>query len=145
MKLIFFHLFFSLRKCQCVREFYFSPYSSPLKLMSAAPSLIIKKKNWAEADSQWKWVSKLSISLLVSRCDHVLKFWPLMWRKLWAALRNLLNICHSGQLLHMDRRPTSPVAGLHSNYPPLNCPNGEGNGTPLQNSCLENPMDRGAW
>ena len=21
----------------------------------------------------------------------------------------------------------------------------EGNGTPLQNSCLENPMDRGAW
>ena len=24
------------------------------------------------------------------------------------------------------------------------CP-GEGNGNPLQNSCLENPMDRGAW
>ena len=23
--------------------------------------------------------------------------------------------------------------------------NGEGNGTPLQDSCLENPMDRGAW
>jgi len=23
--------------------------------------------------------------------------------------------------------------------------NGEGNGTPLQHSCLENPMDRGAW
>ena len=22
---------------------------------------------------------------------------------------------------------------------------GEGNGTPLQNSCLENPMDRGTW
>ena len=22
---------------------------------------------------------------------------------------------------------------------------GEGNGTPLQHSCLENPMDRGAW
>ena len=22
---------------------------------------------------------------------------------------------------------------------------GEGNGNPLQNSCLENPMDRGAW
>ena len=22
---------------------------------------------------------------------------------------------------------------------------GVGNGTPLQNSCLENPMDRGAW
>ena len=24
------------------------------------------------------------------------------------------------------------------------CP-GEGNGSPLQYSCLENPMDRGAW
>ena len=24
-------------------------------------------------------------------------------------------------------------------------PDGEGNGTPLQYSCLENPMDRGAW
>ena len=24
-------------------------------------------------------------------------------------------------------------------------PSGEGNGTPLQHSCLENPMDRGAW
>ena len=23
--------------------------------------------------------------------------------------------------------------------------NGEGNGTPLQCSCLENPVDRGAW
>ena len=23
--------------------------------------------------------------------------------------------------------------------------NGEGNGTPLQYSCLENPMDKGAW
>ena len=23
--------------------------------------------------------------------------------------------------------------------------NGEGNGTPLRNSCLENPMDGGAW
>ena len=22
---------------------------------------------------------------------------------------------------------------------------GEGNGTPLQHSCLENPIDRGAW
>ena len=27
----------------------------------------------------------------------------------------------------------------------LNLPIGEGNGTPLQNSFLENPMDGGAW
>ena len=27
----------------------------------------------------------------------------------------------------------------------ISCTNGEGNGTPLQYSCLENPMDGGAW
>ena len=27
----------------------------------------------------------------------------------------------------------------------LEGPGGEGNGTPLQYSCLENPMDGGAW
>ena len=29
--------------------------------------------------------------------------------------------------------------------PGLGRPPGEGNGYPLQYSCLENPMDRGAW
>ena len=29
--------------------------------------------------------------------------------------------------------------------PQLGRPPGEGNGNPLQYSCLENPMDRGAW
>ena len=28
---------------------------------------------------------------------------------------------------------------------PIDCSLGEGNGTPLQYSCLENPMDGGAW
>ena len=37
--------------------------------------------------------------------------------------------------------------GLYSpwNSPPLVPRFGEGNGTPLQYSCLENPMDGGAW
>jgi len=30
-------------------------------------------------------------------------------------------------------------------YALVYCIGGEGNGTPLQHSCLENPMDRGAW
>ena len=37
----------------------------------------------------------------------------------------------------------SPV--LQEDCLPLAPPNGEGNGTPLQYSCLENPMDGGAW
>ena len=57
----------------------------------------------------------------------------------------------------------NPAAGHHRPTPPLETPRhsqaslgqslmgslllspGEGNGTPLQYSCLENPMDGGAW
>ena len=33
----------------------------------------------------------------------------------------------------------------HSSIPPLGTSPGKGNGSPLQSSCLGNPMDRGAW
>ena len=36
----------------------------------------------------------------------------------------------------------------YNNYKYIYAPNigaGEGDGTPLQHSCLENPMDGGAW
>ena len=36
-------------------------------------------------------------------------------------------------------------AGDLGSIPRLGRPPGEGNGKPLQNSCLENPMDRGVW
>ena len=36
-------------------------------------------------------------------------------------------------------------AGDQGSIPGLGRSPGEGNGTPLQYSCLENPMDRGAW
>ena len=36
-------------------------------------------------------------------------------------------------------------AGNLGSIPGLVRSPGEGNGTPLQNSCLENPMDGGAW
>ena len=40
-----------------------------------------------------------------------------------------------------------PLVGRNLNYLPtvLLLPTVEGNGNPLQYSCLENPMDRGAW
>ena len=37
-----------------------------------------------------------------------------------------------------NARDTGSIPGLGSSP-------GEGNGNPLQNSCLGNPMDRGAW
>ena len=36
-------------------------------------------------------------------------------------------------------------AGDPGSIPGLGRSPGEGNGSPLQSSCLENPMDRGAW
>ena len=36
-------------------------------------------------------------------------------------------------------------AGDPGSIPELGRSPGEGNGNPLQYSCLENPMDRGAW
>ena len=36
-------------------------------------------------------------------------------------------------------------AGDTDSIPGLGKSPGEGNGNPLQNSCLENPMDGGAW
>ena len=36
-------------------------------------------------------------------------------------------------------------AGDPSSIPGLGRSSEEGNGNPLQSSCLENPMDRGAW
>ena len=36
-------------------------------------------------------------------------------------------------------------SALAQNHSTPRSPSGEGNGNPLQYSCLENPMDRGAW
>ena len=46
----------------------------------------------------------------------------------------------------MDRRAwQATVHGVTKNWTWLSHFLGEGNGTPLQYSCLETPMDRGAW
>ena len=42
------------------------------------------------------------------------------------------------------KNPPADVGDLGS-VPGLGRSRGEGNGNPLQYSCLENPMDRGAW
>ena len=42
-------------------------------------------------------------------------------------------------------KASAPNAGDLSLIPGLGSYPGEGNGNPLQFSCLENPMDRGAW
>ena len=43
-----------------------------------------------------------------------------------------------------DGKASACNAGDLGSIPGLGSP-GEGNGNPFQHSCLENPMDRGAW
>ena len=44
-----------------------------------------------------------------------------------------------------DGKASAYNAGDQGSIPGLGRSSGEGNGNPLQYSCLENPMDRGAW
>ena len=44
-----------------------------------------------------------------------------------------------------DSKVSACNAGDPGSIPELGRSPGEGNGNPLQHSCLENPMDRGAW
>ena len=44
-----------------------------------------------------------------------------------------------------DGKASAYNAGDLSSIPGLGRSPGEGNGNPLQYSCLENPVDRGAW
>ena len=48
-----------------------------------------------------------------------------------------------GRLQSMGRSESDTTERLHFDFS-LSCI-GEGNGNPLQCSCLENPRDRGAW
>ena len=44
-----------------------------------------------------------------------------------------------------DGKESPPNAGDTGSIPGSGRPPGGGRGNPLQNSCLGNPMDRGAW
>ena len=44
-----------------------------------------------------------------------------------------------------DSKESAFNAGELGSVPGLGRSPGEGNGNPLQDACLENPMDRGAW
>ena len=48
-----------------------------------------------------------------------------------------------GRLQSMGRKESDTTERLHFHFS-LSCI-GEGNGNPLQYSCLENPRDKGAW
>ena len=59
-----------------------------------------------------------------------------------------MNLCPwsgSADLNHWMTRKVPAIFFSFYFFGPIELLYGEGNGTPLQYSCLENPMDRGAW
>ena len=81
---------------------------------------------------------------MFSKCLPHFKFLPAVWVNSSYSMSspalcmvNLLNVSHSGRCM------TAFIVVLICIS--LKTNDGEGNGTPLQYSCLENPMDGGAW
>ena len=70
-------------------------------------------------------------------------------KSLWKNLKVLSNCCDSGWIHRFKNAPEDKTstcsAGDWGSLPGLGRFPGEGNGNLLQYSCLENPMDRGAW
>ena len=66
-------------------------------------------------------------------------WWP-MTQVFWDIIVN-----HKGFPCSSDGKASAYNAGDQGSIPGLGRSSGEGNGNPLQYSCLQNPMDRGAW
>ena len=62
------------------------------------------------------------------------RFIHLMPKPLWAS-----------QVALVVKNSSASAGDIRGSIPGSGRSPGEGNGTPLQHSCLENPMDRGAW
>ena len=59
--------------------------------------------------------------------------------------KRLLSTTRLGFPGGLEVKASASNVGDPGSIPGLGRPPGEGNGNPLQHSCLENPMDRGAW
>ena len=71
------------------------------------------------------------------------KEWPYFTLFTWFSLVGFLGISHLCS--SSDGKDSACNAGDLDLIPALGRSPGEGNGNPLQYSCLENPMDKGAW
>ena len=108
--------------------------------MATHSSIFTWKIPWTERPG-WgysPWVAKSQTRLMVHAHTHL--FWwsyygahssALAWRTPWMAEPGRLQSMGSRRVGHDWATSLSHI--------------GEGNGNPLQRSCLENPRDRGAW
>ena len=72
-------------------------------------------------------------------------FFPLPQRDTLYMFPEMPLIDHFSAFFHAETSPSLLLKTDHEQIYSLSWQDGEGNGIPLQYSCLENPMDRGSW
>ena len=104
---------------------------------------------WLDAWSTWSIIDQYQVLILETwvSIQHVSVLWVLLWTKpewSWGFQTQVVTIIGASLVaLTAKNLPVMQetwVRSLGQEDPP-----GEGNGNPLQYSCLENSMDRGAW
>ena len=88
-------------------------------------------------------MTKLSPMLLNSQRKHCrpIEWYTLFWQ--WGIW--FLGICHHGFPGGSEVKASAWNVGYPCSIPELGRSPGKGNGNPLQYTCLENPMEGGAW
>ena len=70
----------------------------------------------------------------------------ILWYNKLVGIKCIKNVKHLGGFCGVSEvKASASSAGDVGSIPGLGRSPGEGNGNPLQYSCLENPMDGGAW
>ena len=101
--------------------------------------------------SAFLWCAADSMTSVAPSCPQI-SVWDLIPgpykllspRSVWSPFPQVVFIwCHFPG--HSDSKEPACDAGDPGSVPELGRSSGEGNGNPLQYSCLENSMDRGAW
>jgi len=106
--------------------------SGPGQQPPAGPAQMLRLFSLSFSSSYVKWVVASSRHSGEAMAPHSS---TLVWKISWTE--------EPGGLQSMGSLESDTTERLHFHFS-LSCI-GEGNGTPLQYSCLENPMDGGAW
>ena len=139
------HLFKNFPVC-------YDPHSQRLQHSQWSRSRCFFWNSFAFSMIQWKlaiW-SLVPLTLLNPACtsasSQFMHYWSLAWRILSITLRacEMSTLCGSLNTLWHYPSLGFNTRDLGSILGSERCPE-EGNGSPLQYSCLENPMDRGVW
>ena len=111
-----------------------------LPVMSIWPSPLHKCQPWGEAH-RWtvNWASGRIWPRLLSICCRSLR------RRKWQPTPVFLPRQFHGQRSLVGCCPWAPQSQTQLKWLSMHACIEEGNGNPLQYSCLENPRDRGAW